>query len=343
MNTTSRCSQNSEIGTDAPLLSGSPDQVVGGLEPTNIEYAINATASDNGPECALTLRWRSEALFRLFNNIEIANRDNGGSVNNCWVPKHVVAPGTSQIDPAKNIYYKVTICGRNYQAHDAVLSLVHNRPLVKGEVGQHLCNNPACRNPIHLELGTQKDNMAHAIKCGRVATGSTNGHTTCPDQTPRRDNHYRSRLKGDRRRIALELLKKYDKERGGPKAIAAYLEVSPHIIYNIRRSKDHLSQEVKVSCIELSIKRWGAGANKKLDRSDLENIVRAIRQRFHDTPDHARTGMIIQIAQEFDYSDHYIKQLLKRTAHDDIAKDIPVPDFFGIGTRGYGKKQNCEE
>lgn len=32
----------------------------------------------------------------------------------------------------------------------------------------HLCNNPGCVRPDHLDLGTQKDNMQYASQCGRL-------------------------------------------------------------------------------------------------------------------------------------------------------------------------------
>lgn len=31
----------------------------------------------------------------------------------------------------------------------------------------HLCNNPQCVNPAHLENGTRKDNQSYMAKCGR--------------------------------------------------------------------------------------------------------------------------------------------------------------------------------
>lgn len=33
----------------------------------------------------------------------------------------------------------------------------------------HLCNNPACVNPEHLEIGDQRQNLAYMLKCGRKA------------------------------------------------------------------------------------------------------------------------------------------------------------------------------
>ena len=36
---------------------------------------------------------------------------------------------------------------------------------------QHLCNNPSCCNPNHLELGNQSKNEQYKVKCGRWSNG----------------------------------------------------------------------------------------------------------------------------------------------------------------------------
>ncbi len=45
----------------------------------------------------------------------------------------------------------------------------HGIPLseIDGKVVMHLCDNPRCIEPTHLQLGTQKDNMQDASKKGR--------------------------------------------------------------------------------------------------------------------------------------------------------------------------------
>jgi hypothetical protein len=45
---------------------------------------------------------------------------------------------------------------------------------IKGKVVRHMCDNPACVNPLHLEIGTQADNMNDMKLRGRSTKGETN-------------------------------------------------------------------------------------------------------------------------------------------------------------------------
>jgi hypothetical protein len=46
----------------------------------------------------------------------------------------------------------------------------------KGQVVRHKCDNPACLNPEHLELGTQTDNVADMYKRNRSYNKSGEGN-----------------------------------------------------------------------------------------------------------------------------------------------------------------------
>jgi hypothetical protein len=49
------------------------------------------------------------------------------------------------------------------------------RALEPGEVIRHLCDNPLCCNPAHLEPGTQADNVVDKMTKGRQAWGERQG------------------------------------------------------------------------------------------------------------------------------------------------------------------------
>lgn len=294
------------------------------------------------PHTPLTPEFRAEAMLRLHRDVVFAERDSGGIgvEGQCLVPSHVVMPGTNQIDPAKNTYQKVMINGVSYQAHSAILALVLNRHLEKDEVGMHLCNNPACRNPTHIKLGTMKDNMEYAVACKRIASGERNGHVTCPEKTPQGETHYNNRLKGERLETALSLLKKYDAIRGAVGAIAAYIGTTTGTLYNLTRNKRHLAPDVGDTDIELEIKKWVPRDEKPPEpvKPDLEKVVREIRQRFHETPDYNRAIMLEVLAKVYDYTPTWIRKIVKRDVYRNIAQDIPVPENMGIGTRCHPKK-----
>lgn len=61
---------------------------------------------------------------------------------------------------------------RTWYAHRVAWVLTYG-PIPKGLCVLHHCDNPSCCNPYHLFLGTSVDNLADALRKGRLRTKLT--------------------------------------------------------------------------------------------------------------------------------------------------------------------------
>jgi hypothetical protein len=69
-----------------------------------------------------------------------------------------------------------------------------NGPIPPGLVINHLCRNPACVRPDHLEAVTQRENLRYSdqiLKVRSAATHCKNGHELSPDNLLARGDGYR--------------------------------------------------------------------------------------------------------------------------------------------------------
>lgn len=60
------------------------------------------------------------------------------------------------------------------RAHRMVWSLHHRRDIPPGQVCAHYCHTRHCCNPLHLHVGTMRDNMADSMRDNRTRTGERN-------------------------------------------------------------------------------------------------------------------------------------------------------------------------
>lgn len=67
-------------------------------------------------------------------------------------------------------YGQLTIKGQHVKAHRLAYAQAHGMSLqqLKGKHVRHGCDNPACVNPEHLELGTHAQNMRDMAERGRA-------------------------------------------------------------------------------------------------------------------------------------------------------------------------------
>lgn len=91
--------------------------------------------------------------------------------NGCW---EWVGATVHTEDPKRKygvFFYK----GKRVLAHRLSFEKHKKRKIPKGMKVCHKCDNPPCVRPIHLFLGTQKDNLADCIQKGRWNNNSPKG------------------------------------------------------------------------------------------------------------------------------------------------------------------------
>ena len=67
-------------------------------------------------------------------------------------------------------YGKVSFQGKTWRVHRLIWTLLLGRPIGKGRILAHSCDNPLCWRPDHLRETTQSENMAECARKGRHST-----------------------------------------------------------------------------------------------------------------------------------------------------------------------------
>jgi hypothetical protein len=91
---------------------------------------------------------------------------NKSKFEECFIPEPTTGCWLWINGNAKATYGAYRDSGKNYRAHRASW-LLYCGEIPKGLYVCHKCDTPACVNPKHLFLGTQKDNIHDMIKKGR--------------------------------------------------------------------------------------------------------------------------------------------------------------------------------
>ncbi len=77
-------------------------------------------------------------------------------------------------------YGRVYLDGKYVKAHRLAWAL-HNGADPEGKVVRHMCHNPPCVNPEHLEIGTPRDNSRDMVTSGRSHVGTRNHNSKLTD------------------------------------------------------------------------------------------------------------------------------------------------------------------
>lgn len=67
-------------------------------------------------------------------------------------------------------YGEVKINGKRDLAHRVAYQAI-NGPIPRGLMVRHSCDRPTCVNPVHLQVGTQAENMQDMVSRGRQSKG----------------------------------------------------------------------------------------------------------------------------------------------------------------------------
>lgn len=68
-------------------------------------------------------------------------------------------------------YGCIRVSGKTIRAHRLSWELHNKQKIPNGLIVRHVCDNPSCVNPSHLELGTHKDNAEDCEQRGRRVRG----------------------------------------------------------------------------------------------------------------------------------------------------------------------------
>jgi HNH endonuclease len=104
-------------------------------------------------------------------------------------------------------YGQITVNGRSIVAHRVAYEF-YVGPIPDGLVLDHLCRNPGCVNPAHLEPVTQRVNLLRGIGVNAINAAKTHcihGHEFTPENTyaaPSRPQRRDCRVCRARRRAA---------------------------------------------------------------------------------------------------------------------------------------------
>ena len=254
--------------------------------------------------------------------------------NDCWVWNWSVE---------RKGYATVRVNGRSLKAHRVSYEL-STGPIPEGNIIRHLCGNPTCLNPEHLEAGTGSENMRDMVVAGKQG----NQKLTVDDAANIRQIYSEDRISqaelGRRYGVTSSTIRKiiyserfFDPNYAPPdprpnrrsrrvvgmklarairKAYAAggisYPELALHFDIHVSTISRIIRQEIYPEPNNISPAR--RAANQKLDRpqaDEIRNIVESGTSQHH-------------VAKEFNVSQGLVSLIIADKIHHDRVRIYPV-------------------
>lgn len=103
------------------------------------------------------------AKARFWSKVDVRGEDE------CW---------EWQAGKDKDGYGQFTVGRKGLRSHRVCLELKLGRPIRRGLLCCHTCDNPSCCNPKHLWEGTHAENVSDRVQKGRGSFGEAHPHTT---------------------------------------------------------------------------------------------------------------------------------------------------------------------
>ena len=155
--------------------------------------------------------------------------------NNCW----------EWIRGKNGGYGMTSIKGKRILVHRYSLELHLNREIPKTLEVRHMCNNPLCFNPEHLQEGTHYQNMRDMVESNRQAKGDALSKRLKGIKHTKSNGENNSNVKLTEDQV-LEILA-HKGVKGSQKYFANMYEVSKRQIERIQNGKSwkHITGEAK--------------------------------------------------------------------------------------------------
>jgi hypothetical protein len=127
---------------------------------------------------------------------------------------------------AKRQYGSIKVDGKSVSAHRFSWEFYNNSKVPDGMIVMHKCDNPRCVNPIHLCVGTHKENMVDMVLKNRQAKSGS----FCNRQPAKGSKNGLSKLTEDQ-------AKEIFNEKNSQRKIAQRYGISQTVVHNIKSKK----------------------------------------------------------------------------------------------------------